>query len=138
MKKKMKMFLLMILALAILGTAGSAALPCYAASEDTEKEGVKKDPYELDKQVKEWLDAGNGIPGDAKYATLQGTTHLWEIDSADISDGKVELSGVNEKRLVYGIELRTWLKTQFFYGDNFNNEDNRKKFVRPGSKKDEF
>ena len=138
MKKGIKVFLASFLIMAVLGMVGKAAsVFCYAAT-DQKKTDEKKDPYELDKQVKEWLDAGNGIPGDAKYATLMGTTHLWEIDSTDISDGKVELKGLNEKRLVYGLELKNWLKTQFFYGDNFQSDENRKKFVRPGSKKEEL
>ncbi len=132
--RKLRGFLFAVCGMIVLGLYGGAvSRPAFAAAvTDTEKkEDEKKDPYALDKEVKDWLDGGGGIPGEVKYATLSGTGHLWELDSTDISDGKVELIGVNEKRLVYGIELKNWLKNQFFYGDRLGEEDNRVKFKRP-------
>ncbi len=114
-------------------------VPVAAADANTtNKEETDKDLYKLDKEVQKWLDEGNSIPGEAKYATLSGTGHLWAIDSNDISDGKVELTGNDEDdvRVIYGLALKNWLKTQFFYGDQLGKDDNRKKFVRPGKKKE--
>ena len=117
----------------IFGIYGNAAKSeCFAADTQTQnKEKSEEELYKLDDEVKEWLDAGNSIPGDAKFATLSATSHLWKIDSTDISDGRVELTTDTESRTIYGIALKDWLKTQYFYGDNFGSDDNRKKFIRP-------
>ncbi len=136
MKNRMKKLICLLLtaSMMVLNVVPVAA----ADANTTNKEETDKDLYKLDKEVQKWLDEGNSIPGEAKYATLSGTGHLWAIDSNDISDGKVELTGNDEDevRVIYGLALKNWLKTQFFYGDQPGKDDNRKKFVRPGKKKE--
>ena len=136
MKNRMKKLICLLLtaSMMVLNVVPVAA----ADANTTNKEETDKDLYKLDKEVQKWLDEGNSIPGEAKYATLSGTGHLWAIDSNDISDGKVELTGNDEDevRVIYGLALKNWLKTQFFYGDQLGKDDNRKKFVRPGKKKE--
>ena len=136
MKNRMKKLICLLLtaSMMVLNVVPVAA----ADANTTNKEETDKDLYKLDKEVQKWLDEGNSIPGEAKYATLSGTGHLWAIDSNDISDGKVELTGNDEDdvRVIYGLALKNWLKTQFFYGDQLGKDDNRKKFVRPGNKKE--
>jgi len=100
---------------------------------DTKKE--EEDPYKLDPEVKKWLDEGGSIPADAKYSTLATTSHLWMLDSTDISDGKVILKMGYEQREIYGMSLKNWLKTQRFYGDKFGEDGNIKTFKRPGKPK---
>ncbi|MBQ7583473.1 MAG: hypothetical protein IJT24_02580 [Lachnospiraceae bacterium] len=112
---------------------GLMTIPAFAADDANKTDEKKKDEidYTLDKEVQDWLNEGNSIPGDAKYATLKCTSHLWMIDSTDISDGKVELTGNNETRILAGIALRDWLKTQSFYGDKLGEPDNKITFKRP-------
>lgn len=138
MNKGIKKALALTLAVFIGAAAGEAGLaPAFAAEANkTDQTENDKDLYKLDKEVQKWLDEGNSIPGEAKYATLSGTGHLWAIDSNDISDGKVELTGNDEVRELYGLSLKNWLKTQFFYGDQLGKDDNRKKFLRPGNRKE--
>ena len=109
----------------------------FAADNTDNKDNSKKDEidYTLDKQVKAWLDDGKSIPSEAKYASLGNSDHLWEIDDTDISDGKVELIANDEKRILAGIALRDWLKTQSFYGEKLGDPDNKIEFIRPGKKK---
>lgn len=85
--------------------------------------------------MKAWLDDGKSIPSEAKYASHGNSDHLWEIDDTDISDGKVELIANDEKRILAGIALRDWLKTQSFYGEKLGDPDNKIEFIRPGKKK---
>ncbi|MBQ9607046.1 MAG: hypothetical protein IJV16_07705 [Lachnospiraceae bacterium] len=130
--KRIKGIILIICGIMIIGIYGRLnTVSCLAADNNTTNQENNEDKYKLNDDVKEWLDAGGGIPSDVKYATLSSTNHLWELDSTDISDGKVELKGNNETREIYGLALCDWLKTQFFYGDNFGSDNNRKKFVRP-------
>ncbi|MCR5748102.1 MAG: hypothetical protein K6G03_10375 [Lachnospiraceae bacterium] len=140
MNKMNRYFKKMILAagfVAILGlSSGIYSSSCMAADTTTNNttgsEQSDEDKYKLNDEVKEWLDAGNSIPGEVKYSTLASTSHLWAIDSNDISDGKVILSGNGgEERELYGLGLKDWLKTQFFYGDKLGQDDNRIKFKRP-------
>ncbi|MBO5552029.1 MAG: hypothetical protein J5966_08720 [Lachnospiraceae bacterium] len=109
---------------------GFVSAPRALAAENTNGTS-DADKYKLDEEVKEWLDAGNSIPGEVKYSTLAATGHLWELDDTDISDGKVILKAGEETRELYGFGLKNWIKTQFFYGDQFGADDNRKKFIRP-------
>ena len=107
-------------------------------TEDKNKtiEKIDKDTvFELDEEVKEWVDGGGAIPSEAKYATLSGTGHLWEIDSPDLSDGKVELIAGTESRYLAGLTLKEWLQTQRFYGEKLGERDNRIKFKRPKKEK---
>ncbi len=125
---------ILIMAACSVMIIGLMTIPAFAEDNTNKDDKKKKDEidYTLDKEVQDWLNEGNGIPGEAKYATLKCTDHLWVIDSTDVSDGKVELTGNNdEKRILAGIALRDWLKTQFFYGDKLGKEDNRITFKRP-------
>ena len=121
--------------LGIYGSEDAAAL----AAETTDTANAASDDattYKLDREVQEWLDAGNSIPANAKYATLSSSSHLWALDSTDISDGKVELYGLgDEVRVLSGIAMRDWLKTQTFYGENLGEKDNKIEFIRPKKKK---
>ncbi len=121
--------------LSVYGSTDTAAL----AAETTDAANAASDDattYKLDREVQEWLDAGNSIPANAKYATLSSSSHLWALDSTDISDGKVELYGLgDEVRVLSGIAMRDWLKTQTFYGENLGEKDNKIEFIRPKKKK---
>lgn len=121
--------------LGIYGSADTAAL----AAETTDTTNAASDDattYKLDREVQEWLDAGNSIPANAKYATLSSSSHLWALDSTDLSDGKVELYGLgDEVRVLSGIAMRDWLKTQTFYGENLGEKNNKIEFIRPRKKK---
>ena len=126
-----KRILITVCGIALVAAYGAfSTVSCIAADNgDTEKSDAEK--YKLNDEVKEWLDAGNSIPGDVKYSTLAATDHLWELDDTDISDGKVILTAGEETREIYGLALKNWIKTQFFYGENLGRDDNRKKFIRP-------
>ena len=114
---------------------GIFVLPVFAADGNNSDGTSKKDEidYTLDKEVKEWLDEGNSIPAEAKFCTLSASSHMWEIDDTDVSDGKVELRSddENDTRILAGIALRDWLKTQSFYGDKLGEKDNKIVFKRP-------
>lgn len=131
LKKRLRKML--ITTICSIMAVGMLTTPALAADEADKKDDKKKDEidYTLDKEVQDWLNEGNSIPGDAKFATLKCTSHMWEIDSNDISDGKVVLTGNNETRELAGIALRDWLKTQYFYGDKLGQDDNRITFKRP-------
>ncbi len=122
----------------IIGICSSMNTIIYAA-ETTDTANAASDDtttYKLDREVQEWLDAGNSIPANAKYATLSSSSHLWALDSTDISDGKVELYGLgDEVRVLSGIAMRDWLKTQTFYGENLGEKNNKIEFIRPKKKK---
>lgn len=128
---------LLVAAICSVMMIGMMTVTAFAADATDNKEGSKKDEidYTLDKQVKEWLDAGNSIPTEAKYASLGSSDHLWELDDTDISDGKVELTANEESRVLAGIALRDWLKTQSFFGEKLGESDNKIEFIRPGKKK---
>ena len=122
----------------ILGIYGSEDTAALAAetTDTTDTASGDATTYKLDREVQEWLDAGNSIPANAKYATLSSSSHLWALDSTDISDGKVELYGLgDEVRVLSGIAMRDWLKTQTFYGENLGEKDNKIEFIRPKKKK---
>ena len=130
--------LIRLLAAAVCGIMMMGmTVTAFAADNTDNKDNSKKDEidYTLDKQVKAWLDDGKSIPSEAKYASLGNSDHLWEIDDTDISDGKVELIANDEKRVLAGIALRDWLKTQSFYGEKLGDPDNKIEFIRPGKKK---
>ena len=130
--------LIRLLAAAVCGIMMMGmTVTAFAADNTDNKDNSKKDEidYTLDKQVKAWLDDGKSIPSGAKYASLGNSDHLWEIDDTDISDGKVELIANDEKRILAGIALRDWLKTQSFYGEKLGDPDNKIEFIRPGKKK---
>ena len=130
--------LIRLLAAAVCGIMMMGmTVTAFAADNTDNKDNSKKDEidYTLDKQVKAWLDDGKSIPSEAKYASLGNSDHLWEIDDTDISDGKVELIANDEKRILAGIALRDWLKTQSFYGEKLGDPDNKIEFIRPGKKK---
>lgn len=117
--------------------AGLLVMTAYAA-DDANTDGEKKKDeidYTLNKDVKAWLDEGNSIPAEAKYATLGSSDHLWELDDTDVSDGKVELKANGETRILAGIALRDWLKTQSFYGEKLGEPDNKLEFIRPKKSK---
>mgnify|MGYP007069885312 CR=1 FL=1 len=122
----------------IMSICGSMNTAIYAA-ETTDTASTAsggETTYKLDREVQEWLDAGNSIPANAKYATLSSSSHLWALDSTDISDGKVELYGLgDEVRVLSGIAMRDWLKTQTFYGENLGEKNNKIEFIRPKKKK---
>ena len=134
----------LVLVTALFASIGAGA--CFAADDAGKKtdekdnskiEKVDKDTvFELDDEVKEWVDGGGAIPAEAKYATLSGSGHLWEIDSPDLSDGKVELIAGTESRFLAGLTLREWLKHQRFYGEKLGERDNRLKFKRPKGDKE--
>ncbi|MCR5774468.1 MAG: hypothetical protein K6G42_05235, partial [Lachnospiraceae bacterium] len=119
---------------AVMALFGRASIVSGIAAVTTDKKQTEQVDV-VDKEVKEWLDEGHSIPAEVKYATLSGTGHLWELDSTDLSDGKVELIGNGEKCTISGNALRSWLKTQFFYKDDPGVEDSRVKFERPRKKK---
>lgn len=128
---------LLVVAICSVMMIGMMTVTAFAADNTDNKDNSKKDEidYTLDKQVKAWLDDGKSIPSEAKYASLGNSDHLWEIDDTDISDGKVELIANDEKRILAGIALRDWLKTQSFYGEKLGDPDNKIEFIRPGKKK---
>ncbi len=132
-KNRIKAWLLTACSIAVVAlSVGSYCTPAYAADDqNTDKKDKNEIDYTLDKEVKEWLDEGNSIPAEAKYSTLSSTSHLWALDDTDISDGKVELIGNNESRILAGVALRDWLKTQSFYGEKLGEPDNKIKFKRP-------
>ena len=129
--------LMLVTALFTAVSAGACLAADDAGKKTDEKdnskiEKVDKDTvFELDDEVKEWVDGGGAIPAEAKYATLSGSGHLWEIDSPDLSDGKVELIAGTESRFLAGLTLKEWLKHQRFYGEKLGERDNRLKFKRP-------
>ena len=92
LKERLKKIL--ITTICSIMAVGMLTTPALAADEADKKDDKKKDEidYTLDKEVQDWLNEGNSIPGDAKFATLKCTSHMWEIDSNDISDGKVVLT----------------------------------------------
>lgn len=128
-----------ILITTVLGImmAGLFVMTAYAADDAKSEDEKKKNEidYTLNKDVKAWLDAGNSIPSEAKYATLASSDHLWELDDTDVSDGKVELKANEETCILAGIALRDWLKTQSFYGEKLGEPDNKLEFVRPKKSK---
>ena len=124
--------------LVLLGFCSGMNTAIYAAetTDTTDTASGDATTYKLDREVQEWLDAGNSIPANAKYATLSSSSHLWALDSTDISDGKVELYGLgDEVRVLSGIAMRDWLKTQTFYGENLGEKNNKIEFIRPKKKK---
>jgi hypothetical protein len=123
-----------------------AGVTCYAADDANKKsdekdnskiEKIDKDTvFVLDDDVKAWVDGGGAIPSEAKYATLSGSGHLWEIDSPDLSDGKVELTTGTESHFLAGLDLKEWLNTQRFYKEDLGEKNNRVRFKRPKSNKE--
>jgi hypothetical protein len=123
-----------------------AGVTCYAADDANKKsdekdnskiEKIDKDTeFVLDDDVQAWIDAGGAIPSNAKYASLSGSGHLWEIDSPDLKDGKVMLSAGTESQYLAGLTLKEWLNTQRFYGEKLGEKNNRIKFKRPKSDKE--
>ncbi len=128
--RKMRWLWVAVSALMVFVSVTRLSVVTSQAEETDDKNKKKEVKYELDPEVKEWLDQGNSIPGSVKYASLSGSTHLWEVDSTDISDAKVELIGNDERRIVGGIELRDWLRCQRFYGEKMAQDP--VKFKRPG------
>jgi len=143
--RSIRLLLLHICSLFIISSYVLCFSPdCYAAGNDTEEtddNGKKKKiekidddtEFKLDKEVQEWVDEGGSIPGEAKYCTYSGSSHLWVLADTDLSDGKIKLTGNSESEFIYlaGNRLTTFLRTQFFYGENLGAADNRIKFKRP-------
>lgn len=148
MKDRSIKILLLIVCLFFIFSLGtlsysSDGLAADNDTEETDENGNKKKKklekidddteFKLDKEVQQWLDDGGSIPGEAKYCTYSGSSHLWVLDDTDLSDGKIKIIGDSREGAVYiaGNRLTTFLKTQFFYGENLGEEENRIKFKRP-------
>ena len=70
LKERLKKIL--ITTICSIMAVGMLTTPALAADEADKKDDKKKDEidYTLDKEVQDWLNEGNSIPGDAKFATL--------------------------------------------------------------------
>lgn len=131
--KRLRAILLTACVAAVVLVFGRVSAVQGIAAEVTTTDNKQNDLF--DREVKAWLDAGGSIPTDVKYATYSGTGHLWVLDSTDLSDGVVELSGNEGTITVSGNGLLNWLNSQFFYKETLGREDSRVKFVRPKKSK---